>query len=93
MSLSKKNLVQCFENAVNTNALFIGVKISTRGSEGCEYIINPRENFKVKLDYYRKSYTDNLVLKTYDGIQIVACCYGDCFDELECQFEEDRLDD
>ena len=86
--LSKRNLEQCFENAVNTNALFIGVKISTRGSAGYEIIINPHENFKTKLEYYRDNYTDDLVLKKYDGIQIVGCSFGDCWDELECDFED-----
>lgn len=87
MSLSKRNLEQCFENAVNTNALYVGVKIETRGSDGYELIINSHENFKTKLEYYRENYTDSLVLKKYDGIKIIACSHADSFDELEIDFE------
>jgi hypothetical protein len=86
--LTKRNLEQCFENAVTTNALFIGVKISTAGSLAPEVIINPRDNFNAKLEYYRKSYDENLVLKSYDGISIVGLTFGDSYDDIECDFEE-----
>ena len=87
--LSKRNLEQCFENAVNTNALFIGVKISTRGSVAPEVIINPRDNFNAKLNYYRAAYDSNLVLKTYDGIAIVGLTWGNSYDDIECDFEDE----
>jgi len=87
MSLSMRNLEQCFENAIYTNALFIGVKIETQGSLEAEIIINPRKNFEFKLAYYKKAYDENLVLKTFSGIRIVGITFGDCFDDIECDFE------
>ena len=89
MELTMKDLKQCFKDAKRTKALFIGVKISTRGSAGAEVIINPSENFAAKLKYYKENYTDDLVLKKYDGIQIIDCAFGDCFDQIECAFEEE----
>ena len=86
--LSKRNLEQCFENAVNTNALFIGVKIETRGSIEPEVIINGRGNFNTKLEYYRNNYDENLVLKSYDGIAIVGLTFGDSYDDIEVDFED-----
>jgi len=88
MSITKKDLEQCFKDARLTDSLFIGVKISTRGSIAEEIIINPSENFDAKLEYYKENYTDDLVLKKYDGIQIVDCTFGSSFDEVECAFEE-----
>ncbi|MBU3186528.1 hypothetical protein [Clostridium estertheticum] len=87
MSLTKRNLEGTFENAVNTNALFVGVKISTRGSIADEVIINPRDNFNDKLNYYRKSYDEDLVLKTYSGIKIIGLTFGNSYDDIECDFE------
>jgi len=89
MSITKKDLEQCFKDARYTDALFIGVKIFTRGSAGFEYIINPSENFAAKLEYYMENYTDDLVLKKYDGIQIVDATFADSFDQIECTFEEE----
>lgn len=80
-------LERCFKQAIETNARYIAVQIETRGSEGIETIINPRENFEAKLAYYKNAYTDDLVLKTYDGIRIVGYGYGDSLDEIEKDFE------
>lgn len=81
-------LERCFKQAIETNARYIAVQIETRGSEGIETIINPRENFEAKLAYYKNAYTDDLVLKTYDGIRIVGYGYGDSLPEIERNFEK-----
>ena len=90
MSLTKKNLEQCFEGAIINDALFIGVKISTAGSLAPEIIINPKENFNAKLTYYRDKYDEDLILKSYSGIRIIGLTFGDCFDDIECDFEENE---
>ena len=83
MSITMGHLERCFECAKKENANFIGVAIWTRGNEGLEVIINPSENFNKKLEYYKKAYNDDLILKTYDGIKIVGFAYGKDFDELK----------
>lgn len=37
-----------------------------------EIIINPKENFAEKLEYYKKTYDDNLVMKNNQNIKIVS---------------------
>lgn len=74
----------CFINAKKNGSKFIGVLIETRGSNAPEIIINPAENFDAKLEYYKKAYTEDLVLKTFDGIKIIGFDYGDTFAQLEC---------
>lgn len=81
--MNMENLKQCFETAIENNSKYVAVKIETRGSEGAEIIINPRCNFENKLEYYQKAYTDDLVLKTYDGIRIVGFCDSDDFQFIE----------
>lgn len=67
----KEQLREVFNQAVKEEKDFIAVAIKTRDSEGLETIINPRCNFMQKLEYYENAYNDNLVLKSYDGIEIV----------------------
>lgn len=83
MKLTLINLEKCFYGASMKNKKYVGVKIETRGSDGYEIIINPSINFDKKFDYYKKAYTDDLVLKSYDGIRIVGFTYGDSFEEVE----------
>lgn len=35
-----------------------------------EIIINPKENFEAKMDYYQKAYDEDLQLKTNENIRI-----------------------
>lgn len=82
-TMSMEKLEECFKRAIENDSKYIAVKIETRGSEGAEIIINPRCNFEAKLEYYKKAYTDDLVLKTYDGIKIVGFCDSDTFDFID----------
>lgn len=82
--MNKETLIDCFEQAKKLNAVYIGVLVETRGSEKPEIIINPRENFDSKLEYYKNAYNDDMVLKTYDGIRITKIDYGNSFHQLEC---------
>ena len=50
-----KNLERCFKKAIEVGAEYVGVKIHTRGLEGSEVIINPKENFISKMEYYQKA--------------------------------------
>lgn len=79
-----KALELCFINAKHNNAKYVGVLIETKGSNAPEIIINPSENFDAKLEYYKKAYTEDLVLKSFDGIRIVRFDYGNTFSQLEC---------
>lgn len=85
--LTMKDLVQCFKDAKYTDALYIGVQIKVSGSPGMETIINPKENFAAKLEYYQKAYNDNLTLKAFDKISIADFCYGESYDDIEYYFE------
>ena len=90
MELTMKDLEQCFKDAKYTGALFIGVKVQAPGSPEPEVIVNCSENFDFKLDYYKRAYESNLTLKTFNQIKIVDFTFGDCYDELECTFEEEN---
>lgn len=83
------NLEKCFNAAKENNAKYVAVVISTRGNDGNEIIINPAENFDKKLEYYKNAYTDDLVLKSYDGIKIVGFTYGNSFVTMQMDLMND----
>lgn len=75
-------LVKCFNEAIEKDKKYVGVLIKMQGFEAPELIINGRANFKSKLAYYLKAYNEDLTLKTFNGIKIVACAYGQTLDGL-----------
>lgn len=81
--LYMNDLVTCFQEAIKQKAEYLAVVIETRGSKDTEVIINPFVNFEAKLEYYRKAYNDDLVLKTFDGIRIIDFTYADCYEDIE----------
>ena len=85
--LTMENLEVCFKGAKDNDANFVAVKIQTEGHPGAEVIINPKENFDVKLEYYKKAYNDDLILKAFNGIKIIGLTYGDSYEDIEDDFE------
>ena len=82
--LSKfKQLESCFTHAYKTEKAFVVVMVEIEGQEGYEIIINPYINILEKLEYYRKTYDDDLNHKHAKGIKIVSWCSLDEIRELE----------
>lgn len=65
--MNKSTLKAEFINAKIKDAKYIGVSIKTEGSSQPEIIINPRENFDAKFDYYMEAYDDDLILIATKG--------------------------
>lgn len=76
MNFTMNELEAKFKTADELSAGFIGVLIQMQGFEKPEIIINERENFEAKLAYYKKSYNEDLTLKTFNGIKIINCAWG-----------------
>lgn len=83
MNLTIKNLEECFTAAKDLGYEYVAVKVDMQGFEKPEIIINKKQNFDAKLDYYKKAYDENLVLKTFNGIRIVGFTYADTFEDIE----------
>lgn len=74
--MKKEHLIKCFALAEEYGFDYVAVKIQMKGFELPEIIINPRENFNEKLNYYVNNYDADLTLKSYSGIKIVDATYG-----------------
>ncbi|NBH28440.1 hypothetical protein D3Z60_22470 [Lachnospiraceae bacterium] len=86
--MNKKSLVAVFNNARAEGLEYIGVRIKTEGSSQPEIIINPKENFDAKLDYYMSAYDDDLALISTKGkkeIRITGIAQGNAFEDIEYQ--------
>lgn len=86
--MNKSALKEKFIKAKIKDAKYIGVSIQTEGSSRPEIIINPRENFEAKFDYYMEAYDDDLILIAAKGkkdIRIVAAGHGNRFEDIENQ--------
>lgn len=83
MGLTINHLINCFNGAKENGAKYVAVKIQMQGFEEPEVIINKRENFDTKLEYYKKAYNEDLTLKTFNGIKIVGFTFANCFEGIE----------
>lgn len=82
-TLTMTELEDVFNRAISLKENYIGVRIETKGCSKPEIIINPYRNFVYKLDYYKKAYSDDLTLKSYNGIKITGFMYGYDFAEIQ----------
>jgi len=80
--LTMQDLENRFNQAIGLGVNYIGVRIQMQGFDEPEVIINPTANFESKLEYYKKAYGEDLVLKTFSGVKIIGCEYGDSFNEI-----------
>ena len=78
------NLKRYFKKAREDNAKYFAVAIKFSAVEKVEIIINPRENWDSKEEYYSSVYDEDLRLKGCpDKIKIVGFTYGNSFKEIE----------
>ena len=68
LNLKIQNLENCFNTAKRLGYNYVAVKVDMQGFEKPEIIINSSENFEEKLDYYKKAYDENLILRSFNGI-------------------------
>lgn len=86
--MNKSALKAVFTNAKAVGARYVGVRVKTEGSSQPEIIINPKENFDEKLNYYMSAYDDDLILISAKGkkdIRITGIAQGNAFEDIEYQ--------
>lgn len=82
MGLTLNVLQNCFNAATEGGANFVAVVVTLPGTPGEEVIINGRENFGSKLEYYKNAYNEDLTHKHAAGVKIVGFTYGDSFEDI-----------
>jgi MoaA/NifB/PqqE/SkfB family radical SAM enzyme len=80
------HLEECFKMAIESGERFVAVAIQMEGFNDVEFIINPIENAEAKLEYYKKTYDNELNHKFSNGIKIVGATFGNTFEEIAFNF-------
>lgn len=86
--MNKSALKAMFTKAKAVGARYVGVRVKTEGSSQPEIIIDPKENFDEKLNYYMSAYDDDLILISAKGkkdIRITGIARGNTFEDIEFQ--------
>lgn len=86
----KEELIKTIENAIGCNHRYIGIEVRDSRLKESEIIINPRRNFKAKLEYYKKAYDDDLKLKACSDISIVSFSSTHSYFRLQRNSTRDR---
>lgn len=86
----KEELIKTIENAIECNHRYIGIEVRDSRLKESEIIINPRRNFKEKLEYYKKAYDDDLKLKACSDISIVSFSSAHAYFRLQRDSTRDR---
>lgn len=82
-NLNMINLENCFEEAIKQDCDYVAIRVRMVDMPKDEIIINPRENFEIKLNYYKHAYNDDLTLRHNANVRIVGCTYGNGFESIE----------
>ncbi len=75
--MNKNNLRNTFKKARESNAPYVFVEVSIPGCKSGEMIINKKENFDFKENFYLNAYNDNLEHNHNNAIKITGLSYGD----------------
>jgi hypothetical protein len=78
-----KQMIEGLEKFFNSGDEFVGVQLTIPNTNGYEVIINPKENFKEKLAYYKQVYDCCGVHKHVPQIRIVNYSSGNTFQEVQ----------
>ncbi|HDR7249260.1 TPA: hypothetical protein QCX05_004310 [Bacillus pacificus] len=76
MDLTLEGLGKCFNEALDEEANYVAVQIEMDGFPSDEVIINDKYNIESKLEYYKKTYNEDLEHRYAPGIRIVGYAYG-----------------
>lgn len=76
MDLTLEGLGKCFNEALDEEANYVAVQIEMDGFPSDEVIINDKHNIESKLEYYKKTYNEDLEHRYAPGIRIVGYAYG-----------------
>lgn len=70
-------LEDIFNEALKVHAQTVAVEITIPGQKDTEFIINRYRSIKNKLNYYKRTYNEDLVHNKVPSIKILSAGYGD----------------
>ena len=81
------NLEKCFLTAVREKQKYVAILVHIPNQSRNQIIIDSVLDAQVRLEYIQQAYTENLELKTNNGIKIVGFTFANSLKEVEKDFE------
>lgn len=72
-----KELEDIFQQAIKEHAQSVAVELTIPGQKDTEFIINRYRSIKNKLNYYKRTYGENLIHNKVASIKILSAGWGD----------------
>lgn len=82
-NINKESFSDLFRVAKENKFKYIAISIEAEGTNKPEIIINESDNYDFKLDYYMKTYNDDLVHKFSPNIRISNFACANSYDDIE----------
>lgn len=70
-------LEDIFNEALKVHVQTVAVELTIPGQKDTEFIINRYRSIKNKLNYYKRTYNEDLVHNKVPSIKILSAGYGD----------------
>ena len=92
--MTEREICGSFRRAENQKQqIQILTELTCKSSSEPEVIINPKENFNAKFDYYMAAYDDDLILVAAKGkkdIRITGAAAGASFEDIQSQLIDEK---
>lgn len=72
-----KELEEIFNEALKEHAQSVAVELTIPGQKDTEFIVNRYRSIKNKLNYYKRTYNENLIHNKVSSIKILSAGWGD----------------
>lgn len=70
-------LEDIFNEALKEHAQTVAVELTIPGQRDTEFVVNRYRSIRNKLNYYRRTYSENLIHNKVSSIKIVSAGWGD----------------
>lgn len=70
-------LEDIFNEALKTHAQSVAVELTIPGQRDTEFIVNRYRSIRNKLNYYKRTYSEDLIHNKVPSIKIVSAGWGD----------------
>ncbi len=72
-----KELEEIFNEALKEHAQSVAVELTIPGQKDTEFIVNRYRSIKNKLNYYKRTYNEDLIHNKVSSIKILSAGWGD----------------
>lgn len=81
LEMTLDGLIRAFDSQWAKESEYAGILVNISGVK--EVIINSRENYEAKVEYFKNAYDENLIHKHAAGVSIINYTFSDNFIDIQ----------